>query len=186
ICTRGPHIMQGYWRNPEATSQVLDEDGWFRTGDIGRVDDEGYLYITDRKKDLIVTAYGKNLAPQQLESSLCEDRFIDQACVYGDGKPFLTALIVPSIDLQGWAKEQGMAADSLDELIVCPEVTALYRKRIDLALADFSPSEQVRKFLLLSCPFTFDQGEMTVTAKLRRRQIVARHLADLEALYQVH
>ena len=98
ILVRGPNIMQGYWRNPEATAEVIEKDGWFHTGDVGQLDADGYLTITDRKKDLIITSAGKNIAPSELERLLVSDIYIDQAVVYGDGRRFVSALIVPNFE----------------------------------------------------------------------------------------
>jgi long-chain acyl-CoA synthetase len=185
ILSRGPHIMKGYWNKPEASARVMDADGWFHTGDIGRLDEEGFLFITDRKKDILVTAYGKNVAPQQIEGLLCFDPFIEQACVYGDSKKYLTALIVPALPaLKLWAGKNGLDEKPIAELIVQPEVHALYEERVAKALCSVSRDEQVRRFLLLPEPFSFDRGEMTVTAKLRRRQVVEHYREALEALYE--
>ena len=184
ILSRGPHIMRGYWNRPEATAAAIDPDGWFHTGDVGYLDADGFLFITDRKKDILVTAYGKNVAPQQIEGLLGFDPFIEQACVYGDGKPFLTALLIPTAPvLEAWAAKNGLGGIPVVELIALPEVHTLYAGRITAALCMLAPHEQVRKFLLLPEPFAFDRGEMTVTAKLRRAQVVARYHDALEALY---
>jgi long-chain acyl-CoA synthetase len=183
ILTRGPHVMKGYWNKPEATAEVIDPEGWFHTGDIGRLDEDGFLYITDRKKEIIVTSYGKNIAPQLIEGLLANDPYIEQAMVYGDGKPCLTALIVPAAAaLQGWAKEKGLSGDA-EALLEEPAVRELYRERIDGALKNLSQTEQIKGFILLAEPFSAARGEMTVTAKLRRRPIVERYRAELEALY---
>jgi long-chain acyl-CoA synthetase len=183
ILTRGPHVMKGYWNKPEATAEAIDPEGWFHTGDIGRLDDEGFLYITDRKKEIIVTSYGKNIAPQLIEGLLANDPYIEQAMVYGDGKPCLTALIVPAAAaLQAWAKEKGLSGD-LEAVIGEPVVRELYRERIDGALKNLSQTEQIKGFILLAEPFSAARGEMTVTAKLRRRPLVERYRGELEALY---
>lgn len=185
ILSRGPHIMKGYWGKPEATAEVIDSDGWFHTGDIGHLDEDGFLFITDRKKDILVTAYGKNVAPQQIECLLSTDPFIEQAMVYGDGKPCLTALVVPARGpLEMWARANGLANSAWEDLLEQEGVTGLYRERIDCALRDLAPHEQVRKFILLPEPFTAARGEMTVTAKLRRRSIADRYRDRLESLYE--
>jgi len=184
ILTRGPHVMKGYWNKPEATAQAIDSEGWFHTGDIGYLDEEGFLFITDRKKEIIVTAYGKNIAPQQVEGLLCYDPYIEQAMVFGDDRPFLTALLVPARQtLEAWAQKNGLGALSWEELLAHPAVQTLYAERVATALRDLAPYEQVKKFLLLPEPFSYARGEMTLTAKLRRRQIVERHREALEALY---
>jgi long-chain acyl-CoA synthetase len=185
ILSRGPHIMKGYWNKPEATAEVIDPEGWFHSGDVGYLDDEGFLRITDRKKDILVTANGKNVAPQQIEGLLCFDPYIEQACVYGDSRRFLTALLVPAEStLQAWAREHIPGDRSLPELIALPEVHDLYEERVEQALKDLAPCEQVRRFLLLPDLFSFYKGEMTVTAKLRRKPILERYREQLEALYE--
>lgn len=184
ILTRGPHVMKGYWNKPEATAEVLDAEGWFHTGDIGYLDEDGFLYITDRKKDILVTTYGKNVAPQQIEGLLTFDPFIAQAFVYGDGKPYLTALIVPAHEkLTAWAKEQGFGEMPLAELVSQAAVRSLYEERIREALRDLASYEQVRKFAFRLEPFSYATGEMTLTAKLRRKQIVESAQEVLEGLY---
>jgi long-chain acyl-CoA synthetase len=184
ILTRGPHVMKGYWRKPEATAEVIDGEGWFHTGDIGCLDQEGLLHITDRKKDLIVTSYGKNVAPQMVEGLLSFDPFIEQALVYGDGRPCLTALIVPSVPaLEAWAGQNGLGAHTVEALCQMPEVYKLYEERVTCALRDLSTTEQVKKFVLLPEPFSYARGEITLTAKLRRKQILERYQSELDRLY---
>jgi long-chain acyl-CoA synthetase len=184
ILSRGPHIMKGYWRKPEATAACIDSDGWFHTGDLGFLDDEGFLTITERKKEIIVTSYGKNVAPQQLEGLLCFDPLIEQALVYGDDRPFLSAVIVPAMaNLKAWVAQQGLSDKSDGELLACPEVCKLYEEHICEALKPLSNYEQVRKFILRAEPFSLEAGEVTLTAKLRRKPIIERHWDELEALY---
>jgi long-chain acyl-CoA synthetase len=184
ILSRGPHIMKGYWNKPEATAEVIDADGWFHTGDVGRIDDEGFLFITDRKKDIFVSSYGKNIAPQQIEGLLGFDPYIEHACVYGDGKKYLTALIVPAAaPLQSWAASAGLSWGSLEALVGLPEVRTLYEGQIANALANLAPHEQVKDFVLLSEPFSAAEGTLTCTAKLRRKQVIDLHRDKLEALY---
>lgn len=184
ILTRGPHVMRGYWNNPSATAEAIDSDGWFHTGDIGKLDANGFLYITDRKKELLVTAYGKNVAPQLLEGLLGFDPLIDQACVFGDARPYLAALLVPAQEpLQAWAREQGLADLPWQELLQHPITQALYAERVRLALKDLASYEQVRRFALLPEPFSVERGELTLTLKLKRRGVAARWHAVLESLY---
>ncbi len=183
ILTRGPHVMPGYYENPQATADVL-QDGWLTTGDLGRLDDDGYLYITGRKKELIVTLGGKNIAPVFLESLLTQDPLILQAMIIGDGRPFLSALIVPNPDaLKHEILNRGITVTSRDKVLVHPEVLYLYRQRIDERLASVSRYEQVREFTLLTRGFTLEAGELTPKLTLRRREIAAHFAAEIAALY---
>ena len=133
ILTRGPHVMKGYWKQPQATAETI-RDGWLHTGDLGRLDDEGFLWITGRKKELIVTASGKNIAPAYLERLICEDPLILQALIVGDRRNYLAVLVVPNADaLKNEILARGIQLASREEALVHPEVLALYRKRIDIA-----------------------------------------------------
>jgi long-chain acyl-CoA synthetase len=184
ILTRGPHIMTGYYRNPAATAEVL-HDGWLATGDLGRLDSDGFLYITGRKKEILVTSGGKNIAPVYLESLLTEDPLILQAMVVGDGRSCLAALIVPNADvLKHELSQRGLGNLSPEESLSHPEALALYRARIDQRLANVSPHEQVRKFTLLRTPFSIEAGELTPKLSLRRQTINQRYAAEIEAMYQ--
>jgi long-chain acyl-CoA synthetase len=183
ILTRGPHVMPGYYENPEATAAVL-QDSWLATGDLGRLDNDGYLYITGRKKELIVTLGGKNIAPVFLESLLTQDPLILQAMIVGDGRPYLSALIVPNPDaLKHEILNRGITVTSRDKALVHPEVLYLYRQRIDERLASVSRHEQVREFTLLTRGFTLEAGELTPKLTLRRKEIVAHFAAEIAALY---
>jgi long-chain acyl-CoA synthetase len=183
ILTRGPHVMRGYWRNPEATAETI-VDGWLRTGDVGHIDEDGFLSITDRKKDLIITSSGKNIAPSILERLLISDPCIDQAVIYGDGRPFLTALIVPNFEnLEGVARQLGCGLRIVGDLIENEPILAYMAERVQNALANVSRTEQVKKFLLLGRPFQVDAEELTATLKVRRRQIIRKFEDRLSALY---
>jgi long-chain acyl-CoA synthetase len=183
ILTRGPHVMLGYWNKPQATRDVL-VDGWFATGDLGHLDDDGYLFITGRKKELIVTAAGKNIAPVHLEALLTEDPLIAQAMVIGDGRNYLTALIVPNPEpLKQEIIANGISIGSPAEALVHPKVRELYAERIKSRLAGVSTYEQVKQFTLLGQGFTIESGELTPTLKLRR-EIIARNYAEqINAMY---
>jgi long-chain acyl-CoA synthetase len=169
ILTRGPHVMQGYWNRPAATAEVL-KDGWFHTGDLGHIDDDGYLFITGRKKEIIVLASGKNIAPVQLESLLTEDPLIDQAMVVGDGRSYLVALLVPSATARVPAHASG-------------DLKPLLAECIARRLACVSHHEQVRRFAILDQPFSIESGELTPTLKLRRNIIARNYAESIAALY---
>lgn len=183
ILTRGPHVMRGYWNLPEATAEVL-KDGWFYTGDLGEIDSEGYLKITGRKKELIVTAAGKNIAPVNLEALLTADPLIAQALVIGDARNFLTALIVVNPEpLMAEIKELEIPVNSVEEALSNHQVRELYAGHIAQRLAGVSHYEQVQKFTLLTRPFSPESGELTLTLKLRRKIIEGNYAQDIEGMY---
>ena len=184
VLSRGPHIMQGYYRAPEATAEVL-VDGWFHTGDIGHLDPDGYLVITDRKKDLIKTAGGKFVAPQKLENLLVTDPAIVQAFVYGDRRPYCVALIVPRMEeVQRIAQVQGVGETRMQVLLRDPRVLAFYWSRVQATQQGLAGFEQVKHIALLDHEFSQASGELTPTLKTKRA-IVAQHYATLlQELYQ--
>jgi long-chain acyl-CoA synthetase len=185
IQVRGPIVMKGYYRKPEATAEVFTPDGWFRTGDAGLLEDGVYLRITERLKDLIKTAGGKYIAPQLIESTIGADLYVEQIAVIGDRRPYVTALVVPSfLNLEPWAKEQGIAFDSREELVRNERVQRFYRERIDARSGDLARFEQIKKFTLLPKELTVEGGEITPTLKVRRRAVEARHAELIEAMYR--
>jgi len=179
ILARGPNIMLGYYKKPEATAAAIDPDGWFHTGDVGYMDKDGYLYITDRKKDILVLANGKNVAPQPIENMLKQSELIQEAVVYGDGMSAPVALIVPNIDaLRAFAKQQGIEATDDDALLNHDAVQKRFRQeleRVNRELADF---QRLKGFRLISKPFSIETGELTPTLKVKRR-VVAEKYAHL-------
>ncbi len=184
ILTRGPHVMKGYFKNDDATAEVLDKDGWFYTGDIGLFDEDGYLVITDRKKNLIVTSGGKNVAPQPMENVLVTSKWIEQILALGDKQKFVSALIVPSFpNLEAWAKEKGLRFESREELIKLPEVKALYDRVIEESMEGFAQFEKIKKYILLAHEFTIESGELTPSLKIRRNIVVQRYREIIEKLY---
>jgi long-chain acyl-CoA synthetase len=187
VLTRGPHVMTGYWNDPEATRAAIDSDGWLHTGDVGTLDADGFLSITDRKKDLIITSGGKNIAPSELERLLTSDPCIDQAVVYGDRKPFVTALLVPNFARLGEeAANVGTPwppPTDAGDLITCPATCGLLQGRVERLMRAVSQPERVKAFLVLSRPFQVDAGEMTATLKVRRRHILEKYHTRLDALY---
>ncbi len=184
ILTRGPHVMQGYYQKPDATAAAI-VDGWFYTGDIGSMDREGYLVITDRKKDLIKTAGGKFVAPQRIESLLVSDPYISQAFVYGDRRPYCVALVVPKAEpLRRYAQEQEIGAQSLTELVAHPKVVDFYWTRVQAKQQDLAGFEQIKKIALLDQEFSQASGELTPTLKAKRKLIAERYAAILQRLYE--
>ncbi|WP_026840190.1 AMP-dependent synthetase/ligase [Citrifermentans bremense] len=182
VLARGPQVMAGYFNDEAATKEAL-ADGWFRTGDIGRLE-EGFLYITDRKKDLIVTAGGKNIAPQPIENLLKRDKYISQAYVYGDRKPYLTALLVPTLErLLEFAQERRIAYHDLDDLVVHQPVIELYQSRVEAVNNELAPFQAIKKFALLPRDFTIDSGELTPTLKVKRQVISERYRDQIDHLY---
>ena len=174
ILTQTPGLMRGYWENPEATADVIDNDGWFHTGDIGEIDKDGFLFITDRKKDLLITSGGKNVAPQPIEQHLTSQPIVSQAVVFGDRYPYLTALIVPQLE----DLPDAIAKLPADELVTNEDLLERVQAVISKVNDRLEPYEQIRKFKLLPTELTIESGEITPTLKVRRK-IVAEKYADL-------
>jgi long-chain acyl-CoA synthetase len=184
ICVRGGIVMREYWHKPEATAETIDADGWLHTGDVGHIDDDGYLYITDRIKELIVTAGGKNIAPQPLENALKTDQFIAGAMVIGDHRNFISAIVVPQAEIiEAWAEERGVPGD-LATLCGDQKVIAHYREIVDAKMATFSRYERVRKFELVPDEFSHEADELTPTLKLKRRVLLANYAGVIERMYE--
>ena len=184
ILVKGPCVMQGYYKNPEATREVLTEDGWFRTGDIGHLDAEGYLYITDRKKDLIKTAGGKFVAPQPIENVLKTSPYILNAMVVGDKRKFIAALIVPNpATVAARLADEGLKFSSNSELAAHPRTHALIEDEIKRLTAHLAQYETIKRFALLPEDFTFDSGTLTFTLKLKRRVVEEKYRIVIESLY---
>ena len=185
ILVRGPQVMKGYYNRPEETAEVLSSEGWFHTGDIGELDADGFLRITDRKKDIIVTAGGKNVAPQPIENRLKKNRFIDQPVLLGDRRKFLTLLLVPAFEnLEAWARQQGIASDDRRELLEKAEVQELLAKEVDQELRDYARFELPKKILLLDQEFTIEDGSLTPTQKVKRRVVDERFREAIDRVYE--
>jgi long-chain acyl-CoA synthetase len=185
ILTRGPHVMKGYYRKPEATAEAIGADGWFHTGDIGFVDADGCLVITDRKKDIIVTSGGKNIAPQPIENRLKTNKFFTEVVMVGNRRNFPAALVVPSFEaLEAWAKQGGTSVGSREELVRRPEVLAHYRRLVDEMTADLAQFERIKKIALLTREFTQESGELTPTLKVKRRVVEERYKQTIDAMYE--
>lgn len=184
ILTRGPHIMKGYFKNDEATAEVIDKDGWFYTGDIGMFDEDGYLAITDRKKNIIVTSGGKNVAPQPMENVLVTSKWIEQILAIGDRRKFVSAFIVPSFpNLETWAKDKELKWETRDELIKLPEVGELYDRVIEESMEGFAQFEKVKRYILLPQEFTIESGELTPSMKIRRNIVEKKYQDMINQLY---
>ena len=183
LLIRSETVFAGYFKEPEATAHVLGDDGWLRTGDIATIDEDGFVTITDRKKDILVTAGGKNIAPQNLENDLKTSRFVSQAIVVGDRKPFPAALItLDPVEIRKWAAEQGIEGD-LSSFADDPRVRELVAGVVADVNRERSRFEQIKRFTILPRDFEMDRGEVTPTLKLRRRVVLDHFADDVEALY---
>ncbi|HET6381838.1 MAG TPA: long-chain fatty acid--CoA ligase [Armatimonadota bacterium] len=179
ILCRGPNIMKGYLNKPEATAEAIDADGWFHTGDVGRLDDQGFLYITDRKKDLIVLATGKKVAPQPIEGRLKASPLIREVVVLGDRMSSCVALVLPAMDrLAEEARKQGWKFENDPELCALPEAKKLIRQEIDRLSGDLAEYERIRNVALIDREFTVESGELTPSLKVRRK-VVMENYADV-------
>jgi long-chain acyl-CoA synthetase len=183
ILTKGPNVFREYWRNPDATKETFTEDGWLMTGDLGSLDEDGYLSITGRKKDIIITAGGKNLTPANIENDLKQCRYISQAVMYGDRRPYPVALItLDPEEIVPWAKQNNLPED-IAELVQTDEVREMVQKELDRANAKYARVEQVKKFVLLDRDLTQESGELTPTLKLKRNVVNERYEELFESLY---
>jgi len=184
ILARGPNVAKGYHKRPEATAEVFLPDGWFATGDIGEIDGEGFLRITDRKKDLIVTAGGKNIAPQNLENLLKTDPYISQAMVYGDRRPYLTAVLTLDLDeTRRYARAHGITGDTSQALAAHPQIHQLLAERVAQLNQPLASYETIKKFIIAPTDFTPESGELTPTLKVKRKVVTQKYQAQLDRLY---
>ena len=184
ILAKGPCVMQGYYKSPESTRDVLSEDGWFKTGDIGYLDKDGYLFITDRKKDLLKTAAGKFVAPQPIENLLKTSPYIINAMVVGDQRKFVVALIVPNaVTLAAKLAEEDVKLSSNDELAAHPRAYAFIEQEVARLTTHLAQYETIKRFALLADDFTFDSGSLTFTMKLKRRVVENRYRDLIDKLY---
>jgi len=183
ILTRGPHVMLGYFKKIEATEKSIDKDGWFYTGDIGEIDSDGYLKITDRKKEIIVLSNGKNVAPSPMEQSIKESKFIEQCVVIGDQRNFISALVVPAFESLGpWCKERGISTEP-SEMIKDQRLFFYVSATTEKACAEYSHFEQVKKIGLLPRELSQETGELTPTLKTKRRVVMENFKEAIDAIY---
>jgi long-chain acyl-CoA synthetase len=183
LLTTGPNVFREYWRNPEATREAFTADGWLRTGDLGSIDADGFVSITGRKKDIIITAGGKNLAPANLENDLRQSRWISQAVMYGDRRPYPVALIsLDAEEILPWARERGLP-DDIPSLVARDEVRELIQADLDRANAKYAQVEQIKRFELLDHDLSQAAGELTPTQKIKRNVITERYADLFERMY---
>ena len=181
ILVKGPTVMRGYWDNPDATAEVIDTEGWFHTGDIGELDSQGYLRITDRKKDILVLANGKKVAPQPIENRLKTSPLIAEVVLLGDNSGTVGALVVPNYDLlKTWAKEQGRDLKKSEELAADPAAKKYIKSEIDKLSKDLADFEKIKRLALLPHAFTQDSGELTPTLKVKRKVVAEKYGKLLE------
>jgi long-chain acyl-CoA synthetase len=184
ILVRGENVMQGYFKKPKETAEAL-AGGWFHTGDIGHLDADGFLVITDRKKDLIATSGGKKVAPQPIEALLKQDPLVSEAILIGDRRPFIATLLVPNFErLAAWASEAGLPHDDRARLVASPAVRELYQKLLDRVNTDLAQHERIKSFLLLSDELTVEAGHLTPTLKVRRSIVEKAYRDAIEGMYQ--
>lgn len=185
ILVKGPNIMKGYYKDENSTKESFTEDGWFKTGDIGHFDEEGRLFITDRKKEIIVTAGGKNVAPQVIEAILRENKYVNQAVVIGDKRPFLTALIYPHWEnVKAYADRKMVKYDSISQLVDHPQIKHLFENVLKRANAKLSRFEQLKAVRLLENEMTAESGELTPTLKVKRRVVLEKYGDLIASMYE--
>jgi len=185
ILVRGPQVMKGYYELPEVTAKAVDGEGWFYTGDIGEIDGDGFLRITDRIKDIIVTAGGKNVAPQPIENLLKGDDFIEQAVMLGDRRSYCVLLVVPSFpNLEAWARKSGINAPDQKLLLESKPVQEHMEARVMACLVDLASYEKPKKIGLIAAPFTVDDGTLTPTQKVKRRVVEDRYRSLIDSFYE--
>jgi long-chain acyl-CoA synthetase len=184
LCFKGGQVMVGYWKNEEATAAAIDSDGWFHTGDVGEFDVDGFIKITGRKKEILVTAGGKNVAPAVLEDQIRQHPLVSQCMVVGDGKPFIAALVTIDPETIGdWAGKHGKEND-MSVLVDDKDLIAEVQKAIDDANTAVSKAEEIKKFTLLPTDWTQENGELSLKLSLRRHIVMQKHESDVEALYK--
>jgi long-chain acyl-CoA synthetase len=184
VLVRGPNVMAGYYKNEAATKEAIDADGWFHTGDVGALDSDGRLAITDRKKDLIVTAGGKNIAPQPIENQIKANPYIGEIVLVGNRRRFPSALIVPDFEKLGeWANSQNISTRDREELVMNPKIIDFMQRQVDEKTSELAQFEKIKKVQLLATEFTIDGGELTPTLKVKRNVIESRYKDIIDKMY---
>jgi long-chain acyl-CoA synthetase len=187
ILARGPQVMKGYWQREDATAEVIDADGWFHTGDVGEIDADGYVRITDRIKNLIVTAGGKNIAPQPIENEVAMSPFVSQVVMLGDRRAFPSLLVVPDYEnLLPWARSQGITETDPAALARDPKVQEFLEKEALSRLGGFARYEVPKKVAVIPEEFTIEAGELTPTLKVKRRTVEEHYRDVIEKVYEGH
>ena len=185
ILVRGPNVMRGYFKDPDATRLAIDGDGWLHTGDVGHLDADGFLTVVDRKKDLIITSGGKNVAPQRIERALASSSFIARAVAFGDRRKYITALVTLDADaMRSWAERAGRAEESLESLARDEEVLALIDAEVDAVNRTLAPHEVVKSVRILPGDFSVEAGELTPTLKVRRKVVVEKYRSLIDEMYR--
>ena len=183
ILMRGAGLMSGYWNKPEATAEGIDKEGWFHTGDVGELSNDGFLKITDRKKDLIVLTNGKKVAPQPIEALLKHSPYIAEAVLFGDKQPTVSALFVPAFDkLKAWASSQNLVAENDTALAGLPEVQKLFREEMDRHAPDLADFERIKRFKIIDTPFSIETGELTPSLKVKRKFVLNKYSEAVAAI----
>jgi long-chain acyl-CoA synthetase len=185
LCVKGPSVMKGYWNLPDKTAEVFDSDGYFLTGDIAEIDGDGFIRITDRKKDLIVTAGGKNIAPQPIEAELKRSALVDNAVIIGDRRPYLIVLLSPNTEaLEGWAETEGISYSSTEEISSHPKLAQAFAAVVETTNEKLASYEQIKKHSVLPLMLSIDDGTLTPTLKVKRRVVEKQYLELIESLYE--
>ena len=185
LCVKGPSVMKGYWNLPEKTAEVFDSDGFFLTGDIAEIDGDGFIRITDRKKDLIVTAGGKNIAPQPIEAELKRSGLVDNAVIIGDRRPFLVVLLSPNTEaLEAWAETEGISYSSTEEITRHPKLAEAFAAVVETTNEKLASYEQIKRHSVLPLMLSIDDGTLTPTLKVKRRVVEKQYLDLIESLYE--
>ena len=184
LCVKGPSVMKGYWNLPEKTAEVFDADGFFLTGDIAEIDEDGFVRITDRKKDLIVTAGGKNIAPQPIEAELKRSPLVDNAVIIGDRRAYLVVLLSPNTEeLEKWAEREGVAFSSTEEITKHPKLVAAYADVVETTNSTLAGYEQIKKHTVLPLMLSIEDGTLTPTLKVKRKEVEKQYTELIEGLY---